>query len=586
MRHYPRAWLRDDLLAGVTTGAVVIPQAMAYGTIAGLPVEVGLYTCIVPMATYALLGGSRRLSLSTTSTIVALTGAAIVAAGVGTETGEALAAATTLTLMVGLALLVARALRLGFVVEAVSEAVLSGLKVGVGLSIAASQLPKLLGIAPSDDGFFADVANAVRGLDEANGWTVAISAVTLGVMLALRVWAPKVPGPLVAVVGGILVVVVLGLEDDGVALIPEVPRGLPAPALPGLDHVDELLPFALAIAMMAFLESVSVARATRESHDPPLDNGQELVAVGAASVLGSLFSAVPAAGGFSQSLVNAGAGARTQLSELVTALLAVATALALAPLLSDLPEATLGAIVLIAVSGLLGPHDLVRLGRIDPVELAVALVTAAVALTVGLLAGVGVGVVLTFYLVLRALNHPVVIELRRPPGGAGPLAPARPGDELVPGLLALRIEGGLYTVNVRGVQADIQARVDAMTPPPRRGAPRRGGHGRHLGHRVGRLRRDRRAPGRAGDDAVGGGVADPGPAEGEPHGGLSPVGRERPGAPVGRSGGRRLRAPIPTRRRPTGLTSQPDLADESIAAARSPAPGEATGGERGHRRRR
>ena len=376
---YSREWLRGDLVAGTTAAAVVIPQAMAYATVAGLPVQVGLYTCIVPMVTYALLGGSRRMSVSTTSTIVVLTGAALVSAGVDLSSpADAIAHATTLTLLVGLVLLAARVLRLGFVVEAVSEAVLIGLKVGVGLTIAASQLPKLLGIAgPDSSGFFPDVRNALRHLGDVDGATVLLAFGTVAGLLAMKRWAPRVPGPLVALLAGIGLVAVFGIDDGGagVALIAEVPRGLARPALPAFEHVDVFLPYALAIAVMAYLESVSVARTTREADDPPLDNDRELVAVGAASVTGAFFQTVPAAGGFSQTLVNADAGASTQLSELVTAGLAVLTALVLAPGLSDLPQATLGAIVFVAVLGLIGVADLVRLGRISRAELVVALIT-------------------------------------------------------------------------------------------------------------------------------------------------------------------------------------------------------------------
>ena len=467
-RNYPRAWLRGDVLAGATAAAVVIPQAMAYATVAGLPVQVGLYTCIVPMLTYAVLGGARRMSVSTTSTIVALTGAALASAGVGAEADDLVAQATTLTFLVGATLLVARVLQLGFVVEAVSETVLIGLKVGVGLTIAASQLPKLLGIAgPAEPGFFHDVGNALRHLGDADGTTVLLAGGTIAGLLATRRLAPRLPGPLLALAAGIGLVVVFGIDDDGVALIAEVPRGLATPALPAFEHVDAFLPYAFAIAVMAYLESVSVARSTREVHDPPLDNGRELVAVGAASVTGSFFQTVPAAGGFSQTLVNADAGARTQLSELVTAGLAVLTALVLAPVLSDLPQATLGAIVFVAVLGLIGPADLQRLARIDRIELFLALLTGAVALASNLLVGVAVGVAGTYYLVLRALNHPSVVELR-PAGsdGGGRLAPARPGDPPIPGMLVLRVEGGMYTFNVRSVQEEVLRRVAEREPPP------------------------------------------------------------------------------------------------------------------------
>jgi high affinity sulfate transporter 1 len=460
---YDRSWLGPDLIAGVTAAAVVIPQAMGYATVAGLPPEVGLYTCIFPMAVYAFLGTSRRLSFSTTSTIVALTGLGLVTAG---ATGtDAVPAAATLTLMVGAALILFRFLNLGWLLEAVSEATVAGLKLAVGLTIIADQLPKLLGIAPADGGFIPDVRNAIEGLSSANTATVTLSVVTLAGLFALKRWAPRVPGPLLAAVGGILLVVLTSVTERGVELIPEVPTGLPLPALPSLDLVEPLLPVALAIALMSYFETVTAARIARDPEDPPLDNNQEYVADGAATLVGAFFQTVPPAGGFSQTQVNTNAGAQTQLSQMVTVIIAIAVALFLAPVLGDLPAATLGAIVVVSVSGLLVLSEIRRIRQIDPLELVVVALTALFALVFDLLIGVLVGVFLTIYMVLRRVNHPIIVELRRPSAGGEPL-PAREGDETIPGLLVLRIEGGLYTLNVRRAQEEIYRRVDGAEPRP------------------------------------------------------------------------------------------------------------------------
>lgn len=463
LRGYRRAWFRADLVAGTTAAAVVIPQAMGYATVAGLPVQVGLYTCIVPMLVYALLGGSRRLSFSTTSTIAVLVALALRAAGVQ-GAHDVVPHAATLTLLVGVALFIFWILRLGWLIESVSEATMTGLKLGVGLTIMADQLPKLLGVDPSDDGFFADVSGAVTKLGEASGITAALGFGVIAGLLALKHWAPKVPGPLVALVVGIGLTALFGLGSHGVDLTPEMPTGLPQPGLPSFEHIDVLVPYALAIALMAYFESVTAGRLSRQPDDPPVDNNQEYIAVGAASVAGAFFQTVTPAGGFSQTQVNTDAGAKTQLSELVTVAWAILIALLLAPVLSDLPEAVLGAIVVVAVGGLISIPAFVRLGRIDRVELVIAVLTAVAAVAVDMLVGVIVGVVLTFWFVLRTLNHPVIAELRRSPA-TGELEPARQGDVPVAGLLVLRIEGGLYTLNIRRVQAEIYARA-ATDPPP------------------------------------------------------------------------------------------------------------------------
>ena len=464
LRNYDRAWLRADLIGGATAAAVVIPQAMGYATVAGLTVEIGLYTCIFPMLVYALLGGSRRLSFSSTSTIAALTGLALTQVGASSDS-EALSTMATLTFLVGLTLIVFRLVRLGWLIEAVSEATTAGLRLGIGLTIVADQLPKVLGIPPADDGFFADVRNAVLMLPERNRATVVLSVVTLaGLLLMKRFW-PRFPGALLALAGGIGLMALTNIGSRGVTTIGDVPTGLPGLVLPSFQNVEALLPYALAIALMSYLESMTAARISRQPDDPPLDNNREYVASGVAGVVGSLFQTMPVGGGMSQTQVNTNAGARTQLSELVTVVLAVAVALFLAPVLSELPEATLGVIVIFSVLGMLQLTQLKRIGAINPGELVVAGVTAFAALAYDLLVGVIFGVILTLYFVLRTLNHPVVVELRRSPQSKE-LVPARDGDEPISRMLILRIEGGLYTLNVRGVQTQILDKAASTSPVP------------------------------------------------------------------------------------------------------------------------
>jgi MFS superfamily sulfate permease-like transporter len=377
-----------------------------------------------------------------------------------------MAAMATLTLMVGLTLIVFRLVRLGWLIEAVSEATTAGLRLGIGLTIVADQLPKVLGIPPADGGFFADVRNVVLHLSDRNGATVLLSLVTLTGLLLMKRWWPRFPGALLALAGGISLIVFTGAADRGVSTIGDVPTGLPGLMLPSFQHVEALLPFALAIALMSYLESMTAARISRQPEDPPLDNNHEYVASGVAGVVGSLFQTMPVGGGMSQTQVNTNAGARSQLSQLVTVVLAVAVALFLAPVLSNLPEATLGVIVIFSVLGMLQLTQLKRIGAIDPIELVISGVTAFAALAYDLLVGVIFGVIFTLYFVLRALNHPVVVELRRPAGG-GELLPARDGDQAVPEMLVLRIEGGLYTLNVRGVQTEILNRATSLDPVPK-----------------------------------------------------------------------------------------------------------------------
>ena len=463
---YERKWLAKDLVGGLAAGAVVIPQAMAYATIADLPVEVGLYTCMVPMVVYALLGGSRTMSVSTTSTVALLTGSTLIAAGVAAEGTDPVGDLAMLTLLVGLILLAARVLRLGALIDNISEATLIGIKVGVGLTVAAGQFPKLLGIAgdPDAESFFADVAGIIDDLGDVSWTTVAFSAATLAVLLGVSRIVPQVPAPLLAVALGIILVNVASLDEHGIALIAPVPSGLPTPVAPSFDNVGALAPGAFAIAIMCFLETAAVAGAVRRRHEPPIDNDQELAANGMACIAGALFRAMPSAGGFSQTAINESAGARTQLSELVTAALAVGCALFLGGVLSDLPQATLGCMVIVAVLGLIKPAEWVRLWRLGRMEFWVAAITAASGLWFGLLVAVAVGVALTLFLVIYELDHLGVTELQVTADGRRDVQVA--GDDTVPidGLLILRFDGPLYTANIRGANRKVLAAVDSAHP--------------------------------------------------------------------------------------------------------------------------
>lgn len=503
---YQRAWLRPDLLAGLAAGTVVIPQAMAYATIAGLPVEVGLYTCMAPMLVYALLGGAHTLSVSTTSTIAVLVATTLAGLPTATreDTEELLAAAFTLTFLVGLCLLAMRLFRIGNLVESISPATLTGVRLGVGLTVAASQLPALLGVTsdPDADGFFAKIADALGRLPETDTSTLALSTATVTVLLVLRRSAPQVPGPLIVVAGAIVLVASTGIERTsnerhGVLLIDPVPAGLPAPSLPVPSDALDLLPGALAIAVMAFLETVLVARTNRHQGQPVIDSDQELLATGIASLAGGLTQTLPPAGGFSQSAVNQRSGARTQLSGATTACLALLVALFLAPLLDDLPRAVLAAMVLVAILGLLDPTELAVYARIDRAELWVAVVVAVLGLTGGMLLGVAVGVALTLVLVIRAVNRPQLRPLYaapdgewttvpptdegQPPHPPDPPAPPAPHGEpprassnpsvrpqTYRGVLLLRMTGGIYTGNARATHDEAIRLVAAADPPPQR----------------------------------------------------------------------------------------------------------------------
>lgn len=471
LRSYDRRLIRYDVLAGLAAGTVVIPQAMAYATIADLPVQVGLYTCMLPMLAYALLGGSHSLSLSTTSTIAVLSGSTIAGLPGDRSADEALRAAFTLTLLVGCFLLLMRLFRLGALVEQISPATMTGVKIGVGLTVAASQLPTLLGVAsdPDDEGFFGRIADLVPQLGDLDLTTTVVSIAAVAALLVLRRWLPALPGPLIVATVGIALVAFTDVEDRGLAVIGSVPAGLPTPTMPLWGEVAALVPGAVAIALMAFMETVLVARGQRQRDEQPVDSDRELLANGIAAIAGGLSQSMPPAGGFSQSAVNQRAGARSQLAGVTTAALAVAVALLLGPVLEDLPEAVLASMVLVAVVGLVSVPDLMELFRIDRPCFWVAVATAVLGLTVGLLESVLIGVILTLVLVLRETSRSQVRPLLRTVDGWRPAPEAEPATAglSADGQLILHLDQSLYTGNARATQDAVLQAALSCDPRPR-----------------------------------------------------------------------------------------------------------------------
>ncbi|AKK26902.1 SulP family inorganic anion transporter [Mycobacterium sp. EPa45] len=468
IRPYHASWLKADIPAGLGTGAVVIPLAMAYATVANMPVQMGLYTCIVPVVVYAFIGGSRVASISTSSTVSTLTASTMLAGGVLIGSEDQRGDLITLTLLVGLFLLIARVFRLGMLVDNISDMTLVGIKIAVGLTVMAAQLPKLLGVAPHPrtTGFFKVAWAALSDIPNASLVTVAVSVVCLVVLLALMRFFPRIPGPLIVIAAGIAVSAAVAFPTHGVSLIPTVPSGFPLPEVPRLDrHIVPLLPGAFAIAVMAFLETIAVARTSRRAEEPTIDPDRELLALGVASFAGAFFHSLPPAGGFAQTSVNLRNGARSQISGLVMVVLAVMVAFFVAPLLSLLPQAVLGAVVVVAVTRLVDVGALRRLYHLNPRECFGAVGVALVGLAFGLIAAVAVAVAVTLLLVLHLVNSPHVVQVVREDDHAWIEQPENaaliPADPLV-----LRCLVPLYAANVRpNIAAICNAALEADTQP-------------------------------------------------------------------------------------------------------------------------
>ena len=423
LRSYERSWLRADVIAGVVIWSVVTPQAVAYAQIAGLPPEAGLMAAPVAMAAYALAGTSRSLVVSATTATSAVSAATIGPMAGGDPVRFAVLSAA-LALVVGIVLMAGGWLRFGAVSDLVSKPVMTGFLFGLGMVIALAQAPALLGVEPGDGNFFPALWDVLGELGETQGATLAVGAASIAVLVAGRRLAPRVPATLVVLVLAIAVSALLGLESHGVDVVGDIPKALPDPAFPDVSAADfvDLIGPALGVLILS-AEAVGVARALAVKHDYRVDPNRDLVAMGAANALAGLSSGFVQSGGASQTAAADGAGGRSRLASVVAAGLVLLTGAFLAPLFADLPQATLAAIVIVAVAGFFD---------------VAALALAARARSLGVLQGLIVAAGLSLVYVVMRLSRPPVTPLARdpatgawrrtsePPAGGGSSSAAMP----------------------------------------------------------------------------------------------------------------------------------------------------------------
>ncbi|MGV0975217.1 MAG: SulP family inorganic anion transporter [Azonexus sp.] len=458
--------LRPDIVAGLTAAAVVLPKAMAYATVAGLPVAVGLYTAFVPMLIYALLGTSRVLSVSSTATLAILTATQLGLVVPDGDPGKLITAVATLSALTGALLLFASALRLGFVANFISTPVLTGFKAGIGLVIILDQVPKLLGIHITKQGFFKDILSLIHEIPDTSLLTLAVAAATLLLLAGMERRWPHSPAPLIAVGGGIAASWFFGLNALGVGTVGLIPQGFPSIALPDLGLVEQLLPGALGIALMSFTETIAAGRAFAKASEPPIKPDRELLASGAANLGGAFFGAMPAGGGTSQTAVVRSVGGQSQKASLVTAAAAVGTMLFLAPLLGLLPQAVLASVVIVYSVGLIQPAEFVAIRQVRTMEFRWALAAFAGVLVFGTLKGIVVAIILSMIGLASQAAHPKVHVIGRKRGAdvLRPLSPEHPDDETFAGLLILRPEGRLFFANAQQVSDQIRSLIESYQP--------------------------------------------------------------------------------------------------------------------------
>lgn len=453
--HYDRSDLRPDVTAGLTIGAMLVPQAMAYALLAGLPPEIGLYASIVPVVVYALLGTSRQLAVGPVAIVSLLTASAL---GSVHEQGTAgyVAAATLLALLVGVVHLVIGVARLGGIVNLLSHAVLVGFTAAAAIIIGLSQVQHVLGVRiERSEHVHETVDELVRSLGAAHGPTLAVGAAGITVLLAVRRWAPRVPGALLVVAASIAAVHLFDLERRGVRTVGDIPNSLPAFGLPAIDGgaIGTLVTTALVITLVGFMESIAVAKVYARRHGYQIDPNQELIGLGAANVASGLFGGYPVTGGFSRTAVNDAAGARTPLASVVTAAVVLVAVVLFTPLFEVLPQAALGAIIIVAVVNLVDIREMRHIARVKRSDLIGLGVGFTATLVLGIEIGIGVAVVASMLVVFARMSRPHTAVLGRIPDTTTYRNVARfPEATTVPGVRVVRIDAAVSFVNAQHVQ--------------------------------------------------------------------------------------------------------------------------------------
>lgn len=466
---YPADWRRPDLIAALTSWGVMVPVAMAYAALAGVPPQYGLITAFAALAVYAIFGTSRHVKVTTSSTM-AIMSAAVVAPLAGGDPDRYLALTAGLALVVGTILVAAGLVRLGFIADFLSKSVVTGFIFGLAITIIVGQLPKLFGVPSGGDGTIGQLKTLVESLADTNPWTLAVGCGALALILVLRRISRKIPGPLVALLLGIIAVEAFDLKVHDVSVVGEIQTGIPIPGLPNISLLD--LPFlaagAAGIVFLAVGESLGAGRAFAARHRYEIDADQELVALGAANLSSGLFGGFTVDASLSQSATAESAGTRSQLSSIITAVLIFATLVLLAPLFKNLPDAVLGAIVITAVLGLMDVGELRRYAATRRTDFILAMVALAAVVTTTVLVGLVVAVLLSLMLVLYRASRPYVARLGKLSGERGTYVDLErhPEAEAIPGLLMLRVDAPLYFFNVNVARSAILEAVAGSDPRP------------------------------------------------------------------------------------------------------------------------
>lgn len=448
LMNYNKEFFRSDLIAGLTVGVMLIPQGMAYALIADLPPEYGLYAALVPLIIYAFLGTSRHLSVGPVALVALLVAAAV--SPIANSPEEHIALSILLALMVGLIQLLFGILRMGFLVNLLSHPVLSGFVSAAAIVIGFSQLHHLFGIDSVAGNLHEVIHGVVLQLSDIHLWTLAIGVISILIILILKKHYPKIPGPILAVSAGIGLIFFTGLEQSGVSIVGEINKGLPSPVLPEMKFElwSALFPMALAIALVAYMEAIAVAKAIeKKAKSYQIDPNKELIALGAGNIAGSFFQSFPATGSFSRSAVNYGTGAKTGIASIISAFTVAITLMILTPIFYYLPNAVLAAIIMVSIFGLIEMEQFKKLWKLGHYDRYMLLATFAGTLFIGIKEGILLGVSLSVIMLLYRSARPKYSVMGRIPGTTIYRNVRRYKTEQNPHLLIFRFDAPLHFAN-------------------------------------------------------------------------------------------------------------------------------------------
>jgi sulfate permease, SulP family len=466
-KEYSKEYLRKDSIAGLTLAAYAIPVSMAYATLAGLPVQYGIYGYLVGGLFYFLFGTGRQLAIGPTSAISMLIGTTIATMANGDPNRWIDIASLTALVMAALSIL-AYILRLNGIINFISESVLIGFKAGAAFTIALTQLPKLFGVPGGGNGFYERLAVLFKQLPETNITVLIFGGIAILLLVAGEKFFPGRPVAIVLVIGSIIIISTTSLVNSGFSVTGEMPSGLPAFHLPTLRirDVNGVIPLAFSCFLLAYIESVSAAKTLANQGGYEIDSRQELLALGAANLGTALGQGYPVTGGLSQSAVNSKAGAKTPLS-LIFASAAIALCLLfLTGPIKNLPNVMLASIVLVAISGMIDIKGFKHLWKVNRMEFTVAAIAFSGVIVEGILRGVVLAALASVILIIRATSRPQVSFLGRIPGTKRYSDISRhPDNELIPGLLLFRVESSLFYFNIDNVHSRIWAEINSRKEP-------------------------------------------------------------------------------------------------------------------------